>query len=149
VTSTAHGKILTLHRYFIWCNRMRWHFDRVLETRRRLPDEVLDAWGDPDGAVSSALYMSYWYGGLFVVVEGWRELDLHDAEIDELLGSPNVDLLRRYRNGVFHFQPSYHDDRFVDFYKTGGTPAWVRQLQEAFSRWFLAHFEARRAESGS
>lgn len=33
-------------------------------------------------------YMSYWYAGLFVVVEGWRDLGLQDAEIDGLLESP-------------------------------------------------------------
>jgi hypothetical protein len=48
--------------------------------------------------------MSYWYAALYVVIEGWRDLGLADATIDALLQSPNVDLLKRYRNGVFHFQ---------------------------------------------
>ena len=31
------------------------------------------------------MYMSYWYGGLFVVCEGWQELGLSDAKVDPLL----------------------------------------------------------------
>jgi hypothetical protein len=42
------------------------------------------------------IFMSYWYGGLYVVVEGWRELRLSDPKIDALLTSQNVNLLKRY-----------------------------------------------------
>lgn len=31
------------------------------------------------------IFMSYWYGGLYVVIEGWKELGLHDPEIDQLI----------------------------------------------------------------
>jgi len=43
------------------------------------------------------IFMSYWYGALFVVIEGWRELQLSDPSIEPLLASDNVDLLKRYR----------------------------------------------------
>ena len=82
--------------------------------------------------------MSYWYGGLYVVIEGWRDLGLHDDPIDALLGSPNVDLLRRYRNGVFHFQRRYFDDRFIRLMTDGeNVITWVRTLNEQFGRFFL------------
>ena len=61
------------------------------------------------------LYMSYWYGALYVVVEGYYELRLNDATINQLLKSPNVSLLRRFRNGAFHFQADYFHSRFTDF----------------------------------
>jgi len=63
---------------------MRTHFDEVL------------AQGVPAGKaeIESFLYMSYWYGALYVVIEGWRELKLVDPAIDQLLQSSNVDLLR-------------------------------------------------------
>ena len=76
--------------------------------------------------------------GLYVVIEGWKELKLHDPVIDGLLTSPNVDLLRRYRNGVFHFQPEYMDKRFRGFVEEGTEPvAWVRELNKQFGRFFL------------
>jgi hypothetical protein len=84
---------VTLHRYYIWANRMRTHFDEVISKG------MLDGKAE----IESFLYMSYWYGGLYVVIEGWRELKLTDNTIDILLQSPNVELLRRYRNAVFHF----------------------------------------------
>src|SRR5438034_786877 len=93
--------LFALHRYYIWANRMRTHFDDLLGDQTRRSE------------IESLLYMSYWYSALFVVIEGWRHLGLSEPTIDALLASPNVDLLRRYRNGVFHFQKDYSDDRFL------------------------------------
>jgi len=89
--------------------------------------------GDP------GIFMSYWHAGLFVVVEGWRELNFHDPEIDQLLDSPNVDLLRRYRNGVFHFQREYFDNRFFDFASGSDNATWIRLLNDNLSRFFLSN----------
>jgi hypothetical protein len=38
--------------------------------------------------------MSYWYGSLYVVVEGWRELNETDPKVDPLISSPHVDRLK-------------------------------------------------------
>jgi hypothetical protein len=128
---TPDPALFTLHRYYIWSNRMRTHFDELLK---------LDA-ADPKVEIESFLYMSYWYGGLFVVIEGWRELGLSEPTINKLLDSPNVELLRRYRNGVFHFQKDYNDDRFVAFIKEGTNKVpWVRELTLHFGRYFLQQF---------
>jgi len=126
--SEACALSVTLHRYFIWANRMRTHFDEIISK------------GPLDGAaeIESFLYMSYWYGGLYVVIEGWRELKLADATIEEMLQSPNVELLRRYRNGVFHFQKDYMDERFLSFMAEGNdSVSWVRSLNQQFGRYFL------------
>jgi len=124
----------TLHRYFIWANRMRTHFDELLAARgaRIAVDDV-----------EIFLYMSYWYAALYVVIEGWRELRLKDEVIDHLLESANVDLLRRYRHGVFHFQREYYDERFLQFIREGQeTVPWVRELNQAFGRYFLEWIDA-------
>jgi hypothetical protein len=126
--------VVTLHRYFIWANRMRTHFDEIL-AREQFTFEGA-------GEIESFLYMSYWYGGLYVVIEGWKSLKLSDARIDELLNSPNVELLRRYRNGVFHFQSNYHDKRFHEFMSQGTDEVvWVRSLNEQFGRYFLENLK--------
>lgn len=125
---------LTLHRYFIWANRMRTHFDSLFS------DETPVARVGPGSKrfIEAMLYMSYWYAGLYVVIEGWKELELHDPVIDALLTSPNVALLRRYRNGVFHFQPDYMNARFRGFIEEGVEPVtWVRELNQQFGRFFL------------
>ena len=89
-------EIITLHRYYIWGNKMRTDFDVILKLKKRIPKKRYE--------IESFMYMSYWYGGLYVVIEGWKKLGLVDRKIGSLLKSPYVGLLRRYRNGVFHFQ---------------------------------------------
>jgi hypothetical protein len=82
-----------------------------------------------------------WYGELYVVVEGWKELDLSDPTVDSLLQSSNVELLRRYRNGVFHFQREYFDERFLGLIRDGqDAAAWVLDLNQSFSAFFLNKF---------
>ncbi len=83
------------------------------------------------------MYMSIWYGLLYVVIEGWQNLKLSDAQIDNLLKSENVDLLKKYRNGTFHYQKIYDDVRFQKFFEKRETVNWVRSLNEEIGRWFL------------
>jgi hypothetical protein len=76
--------------------------------------------------------------GLYVVIEGWRALKLRDPTIDDLLGSPNVGLLKRYRHGVFHYQRKYYDERFLGLIVDGqDVVTWVRALNREFGRFFL------------
>ena len=53
------------------------------------------------------------------MIEGWQQLELKDKIIDRLLVSKNVILLKRYWNGVFHYQKTYFDKRFSDFMTKG------------------------------
>ncbi len=135
---------------------MRAHFDEVLEKLK--PGEI-PVWGSVP-FIEAYMYMSYWYGGLYVVAEGWEDLGLSDSEIDTLLDTPTgrkverpankfsgatadvvdetvLDVLRRYRNGAFHYQRNYLDDRFVDFMKVEDSASWARTLNRAFGRYFL------------
>ena len=70
---------------------MKTHFEEALRKRGSV-----DLSG-PSG-MDVAMYMSLWYGCLYVVIEAWRELGLRDREVDSLLTSAHADLLRRYRN---------------------------------------------------
>lgn len=139
-TAPERRDIHTLHRYYIWQNKMRELFYEELQSAaaRNVPIEI-----GSNEQIRVFHYMSYWYAGLFVVIEGWREMGLQDQEIANLLDSPNVDLLRRYRNGVFHFQRTYFDERFLAFIRDGEDVVdWVRSLNSAFGRFFLNAFQA-------
>ncbi len=132
-TTANHAHVFALHRYFIWADRMGLHFDQMLRTKKP---------GDKGWEIEARLYMSYWYAGLYVVIEGWRELGLTDEAVDRLLESPNVPLLRRFRNGAFHFQREYDDARFLELISEGeNVVPWVRGLREAFSKFFLSWFK--------
>ena len=123
----------TLHKYYIYSDRMRYHFDLLIK------DKIINNISvNSDIFTDELIYMSYWYSTLYVVIEGWRELNLKDDRIDTLLKSSNLDYLRRFRNGVFHFQKDYFDDRFIELLSSNDNPVkWIRELNLAFSEWFL------------
>ena len=124
---------VALHRYFIWANKMRTDFDVLLAKRKhtKVPESLI--------LIEDNMYMSYWYAGLYVLIEGWQKLKLQNTAIDTLLKRKDyVDLLRKYRNGVFHYQEDYFDSRFADVWSQGqGFITWVRELNEQFGRYFL------------
>ena len=127
------NEIITLHRYWIWANALRTHFDqKLLNNKEQKKREDISWFADYEG-----VFLSHWYSALYVVIEGWKTLHLEDKEIDLLLKSSNVDLLRRFRNGVCHFQPEYLDSRFVGFMAEPSTVDWVRNLNREFGRYFL------------
>ncbi len=118
---------------------MRTHFDEVLKksSENKITNDQFE--------IESRLYMSYWYGGLYVVIEGWKRLKLVDVAVDQLLESRNVGLLKRYRHGVFHFQPKYNDKKFLDFIVEGeNCVEWIRQLNQEFGRFFLQWFNSNK-----
>lgn len=89
--------------------------------------------------------MCYWYASLHVVIEAWDELRFSDPVIDRLLAHPKDFrmLLRRYRNGVFHFQSSVLDPRVIDLLQHGAAHVyWVRALHDELVR-FCAEYLAR------
>ena len=130
----------TLHRYFIAANKMRIHFDKTLAN-----PEVANRFSDADPlarllvlhADDYGVFMFYWYSALYVVIEGFRELELCDAKIESLLQSPNADALRLMRNATFHFQKEFLSSKMMPFMKSSDSVPWVRSLTEAFSEFFL------------
>ena len=81
-------------------------------------------------------FMYYWYGSLYVVIEGFRSLNLKDQSIEALLGSPNVIALRRCRNGAFHFRPSHFSARSLKAMSKPDFVMWVREVMTAFRGYF-------------
>ncbi len=119
-------QVSALHRYFLWADRMRVDADRMPAA----------AESQIDPAFHTHPYRSYYYAATYVVIEGWTDLGLSDAEVDGLLRVPYVDDLQRYRNGVFHYQRRYFDPRFLEFSSTPESAEWIGRLHGAFQRWF-------------
>ena len=131
------SRIFNLYKYFIWADRMKASFELLFEKN------IKGLLSNTEFEIEYNLYMSYWFASLYIVIEGWQELKLKDKNIDSLLDSPNVNLLRRYRNGVFHFQKDYFDERFMGFMRDGlNRIKWIRELHENFSNYFEKYFSA-------
>lgn len=80
--------------------------------------------------------ISLWLASLYVVVEGWKELGEKDRKIDELVDEcpQYIDLLRKYRNAVYHYQPSLLDNRFFQFTGENESLIWAMTLELEFQR---------------
>jgi hypothetical protein len=127
--------IISLHRYFCAVARMQKEYERVLqspeheEKRKTLKPDMFAIYLHSGPA--SVLY--YWYGALCPVKEGYEKLGLRDARIDALLKSTaNIEALKRCRNGAFHFQKDYFDERFLGPMREPDFVQWVRDFTEAF-----------------
>jgi hypothetical protein len=90
--------------------------------------------------------MLKWYASLYVAIEGWSKCPLSDATVDELLRDPafdhNLQLLRRFRNGVYHYQPELINDKLLGFLREATqTVAWAFLIHSEFKRvlWEFAH----------
>jgi hypothetical protein len=90
--------------------------------------------------------MLHFYSALWVAIEAWRSCPLTDETIDELLTDPafeqNVRLLRRFRNGVYHYQPDLINERVLAFLREGEHAViWAFLLHDEFKRvvWEMAH----------
>jgi hypothetical protein len=125
-------EIFSLHRYFIWSVEMREHYQQVGKRVSPTP-----SFFDDENAGRAFMYVSYWYAGLYVVSEGWQESKLSDPEIDALLKSPHLEVLRRFRNGVYHYQVDYFDKHLLDAFILGKDfDEWVESLARAFAKYF-------------
>ncbi len=125
-----------LHQYFVWADRMRVHFRDAMKSPT--PDNIyLPLFQEPE----KWLYLCYWYASAYTVGEGFGELGLKDARVEALLAQTDyVEKLKRFRNGVFHFQKKLMDERFLDFIALPDSEKWITELWEALSDFFLAQF---------
>src|SRR5262249_49144247 len=125
-------EVVTLYRYFAHAAHMRDLFRRsVSEAQlRRLAD-------DEQGLIglfysTPGQYLLYSYSGLYVVVEGWRDLKLTDSKVEALIASPYVERLKRFRNATFHYQKEIVSPKHLQFFgdEEEKTEEWVGQLYD-------------------
>lgn len=123
--------VVSLHKYYLWATYMAARFyDELPKVSQS------QSWAEPE-VLQGFMFLSYWYATLYAVAEGWKELRLADPTIDALLTESHLALLKRYRNGVFHFQHDYFDRRYQDFFDEGqAAREWVDDLHKAFTNFF-------------
>ena len=115
ITPDERGRIaVNLYKFVLWADTLRIQFEQTLardrielDRRRMMKLQILDK-----TAIEADMYVRLWFGFLYVVVEGWPQLQLKQnqpLQIQELLMNPWSDLLRKFRNATFH--PADFDDR--------------------------------------
>jgi len=133
-------RTLSFGRYLSWADLLNRLYEEELE---RTPASEED--DQEQGHKWRCLgLMCYWYGSLNVVVDAYDEIMLSDPVVDRLLAHPRGfrNLLRRYRNGVFHFQESLLDRRLRDLLEEGAAHAyWVRALHDELIRAYTEYLD--------
>jgi len=130
--TASNSHMFSLHRYFLWSDRLKTNFLNTLNGQ-----SVQELINKKQASFETNMAMSYWYASTYVVIEGWRELGLDDSEINGMLESPYAELLKQYRKSVCHFQKNYFDQNYFFLIKEGRTAAeWMFSLSSAFDRYF-------------
>ncbi|WP_297576245.1 hypothetical protein [uncultured Deefgea sp.] len=84
--------------------------------------------------------LAHWLASLYVVVEGWQELEKCDPAISNLISKYDdyYQLIRRFRNAVYHFQPKPMSEKITDFLGTKSEGhAWSYALLFEFKRFLV------------
>lgn len=123
--------LLAWARYLFWCDLHRRRFEAWIEEPHDISKSA-DKW-------YFIALVSQWYASLWVVIEGWQKAAFDDAAIDRLLNGSGrfCERLRRYRNGIYHYQPRLLEPRLLNFLaEADETVPWVDTLHDEFLRFF-------------
>lgn len=125
--ATQH-ELISLLRYYLWSSQMLLHL-RQYASRGELDKTFMST-----DYVFLQLYMSLWCASLYVVIEGWKQLKLHDSVIDDLLTSPNLARLEQFRHGVFHYQRAVFHKKLKALSESTGIGEWIMKIHEELGR---------------
>lgn len=85
--------------------------------------------------------LAHWLASVYVAAEGWHELGLSDSTISNLITKYDdvYQLMRRFRNAVYHFQPKPLSVKLTDFLapETEGDP-FARALLFELKRFLVS-----------
>ena len=125
--------LISLHRYWVCANRMKLSFYDALTTSgiESMPEEMKPISHIFIHPGDVGVFMGAWYSYLYVTIEGYRELELCDEEINKLLESDHVDRLRKFRNATFHYQKEWLSEKTMGIFEKDledDHVEWVRDL---------------------
>jgi hypothetical protein len=66
---------------------------------------------------------------VYVVHEGFIHLGVEDTKLNRIRSKGDLDVLRRFRNATFHFQPVWRDERHTKLIMENLT-GWVQELHD-------------------
>jgi hypothetical protein len=92
------------------------------------------------------MYLCLWFATLYIVVEGWPALRAKDETLTRLLRSPYKELLKDFRDAVFH-SSDFQDSGMNGLIDRGRhSMDWVREVTAAFEVYLRPIAEADRRQ---
>jgi len=139
--------IPSLFRYYMCMSLARQNFYKDLPTSMK-NNEADHAQAGMEFLFSKArIWMQIWYGLLYVVIEGWEQSGLVDAEIETLLkNTSNVAKLKRFRHAVFHYQKQFLPVKQEGLFAERSVVEWITILSDALKRKLTAAMEEESAK---
>jgi|LGVF01.2.fsa_nt_gb hypothetical protein len=139
--------LISLHRHWVWADRMREMFEYYLKTEWPILPESVER-DQPYMLSSIFTCMCLWYGLLYVTCEGIDEYS--DTAVSTV--APEFDsvrnTLRRFRNAMFHVQPKYWSDKLMAVLEDEPIVDSIRNTHSKVGTWLEEHLEsyAKQAE---
>jgi hypothetical protein len=138
MTASAKEKLAALYAHWCTADSINYHLRRSLESPANHDAELAEPFKSLGIQQSAFMTLSVWYALLYVVIEGYRELEIKDPEIDDLLSQTEfVDALRRFRNATFHYQEDLLSDKLLKFISLAQSEKWVGRVNAALDRFLI------------
>jgi len=135
-------RLASLHRYWVTADAIKVRMLLDVPGDPKMPKSLQDIGQE----LSRVQTIIVFYGLVYVVIEGFRQLQCKDEAIEALLAEGEyVGLLRRFRNVVFHYQEDPFDARLIDFLNAKESEIWMQKLYAAFEAFFLRVLPIREA----
>ena len=133
-------KLLSLHKYWIYSNKMKISFDEELKRIAKLETPLKE-----DFETSHQLYLAdygvfraYWYSSLYIVIEAWPSLVKNsDHDITNLLNETYINHLRLFRNSTFHFQEEMYPEKASMVDQDDHFVQWIRTIHTKLGEYIL------------
>ena len=128
----SETKINNMKKMMAWGQYIHWA-NIQYEHREQLDEDCSDS-------IFTAV-MSHWIAAQYVVIEGWHKLKQSDEIIDNLLikYSDYVDIFRRCRNAVYHYQNNLLDKRIEEAIKGEEHFNWLMAIKFEFERYLYCY----------
>jgi len=126
--------LLSIYRHWLWADRMRELFEHYL--RCNLPPSVDQfTFDEAFFTTSMVTCMSLWYGLLFAACDGLEKASgLSVSEISSEYARVR-ELLRRFRNAVFHVQPDYWSEKLMAVLREEQLATAIRAVHRSVGAW--------------
>lgn len=90
--------------------------------------------------MSSMNEMYIFYAFVYTVLEGCLNAKITSDQISNLISDEQkVNMLKRFRNAVFHVQKEMQSEKIFDFIESPETEIWIEHLHLAIEQAFLNH----------
>jgi hypothetical protein len=129
-----YTKLVALHKHWVTADSINHHLRQSLSTPQEGSERALS---DSGQMMSIFAALSVWYSLLYVVVEGYRELNYHDEQTDLLLAHAEyVTALRLFRNATFHYRGLQPSPKLMTFLEAKDSETWIQELNRALKNFF-------------